>query len=199
MAALTDLASLAKEIDRHVTDANEHARYAVVSAIEAGVMLNRAKALAPHGQWNDWLRDNVSVAPRTAQAYMRLARVHPQLSHEEAQRVAELPLREAIKAVATPPVAPQRQRTDYIPRRSDRDRAVSQLNATATAIKTAIKCVEIGLLKPGVAAKARLALNKALAEIDRLEKCGELYADFPPPLDAAPTSAADYRALRGEA
>lgn len=199
MSALTDLAALAKEIDRHVADANENARNAVASAIEAGVMLNRAKSLVPHGQWNDWLLAHVAVAPRTAQAYMRLAKAHPHLPHEKRNAVADLPLREALAAIATPPTAPPRQQTQYPPHRSDRDRAVSQLRVTTNAIAAVARQVEMGMLKPQSVSKMRAAVERALAEIERLEACVEPDDCGSPAPDHAPTSAAAYRAMRGEA
>jgi hypothetical protein len=65
-------------------------------AIKAGELLIEAKRqYGKHGQWAQWLADNVDLAERTAQAYMRLAR----LPIEKRNAVADLPLREALSAI----------------------------------------------------------------------------------------------------
>ena len=48
-----------------------------VTAIASGPILNLAKEQVPHGQWNAWLAEIVTAAPRTAQADMRLASNEP--------------------------------------------------------------------------------------------------------------------------
>ena len=55
-------------------------REAVSAALDAGVLLTRAKALLPHGGWGEWL-DRVGLRPRTASTWMRLAKLG--LSAEE--------------------------------------------------------------------------------------------------------------------
>ena len=65
-------------------------------AMEAGRLLIEAKATVAHGRWDDWLKDHVSFSPRTAQLYMRLARA-TEGNPAKAQRVADLPLREAAR------------------------------------------------------------------------------------------------------
>ena len=103
---LPTLPDLAARIDAAVVEAEEHARSAVDAAVRAGRLLSEAKEQLPHGQWEQWIISNCAVAPRTAQAYMRLAARLAELPKEEAQRVADLPLRAAITAIATAPVAP---------------------------------------------------------------------------------------------
>jgi ParB family chromosome partitioning protein len=61
-----------------------------------------AKKSVPHGGWEAWVRDSCGFSERTAQGYMRLARLAP----EEAQRVALLSLRDALKALAEPKSEP---------------------------------------------------------------------------------------------
>jgi len=74
----------------------------VQHAINAGNMLTQAKDALPHGAWLPWLESNFDGAARTAQAYMRIARELPALPEGKAQRVADLPLREALKQLAEP-------------------------------------------------------------------------------------------------
>ena len=56
--------------------------------------------MLPHGQWLPWLEANCQVSGRSAQAYMRVARELPKLEGSKAQRVADLPLREAVRLLA---------------------------------------------------------------------------------------------------
>jgi hypothetical protein len=76
--------------------AQASARDAVVHAIRAGELLIAAKAGLPHGEFGAWLAANVSFSERTAQGYMRLARLEP----AKAQRVADLSLRVALRTLA---------------------------------------------------------------------------------------------------
>jgi hypothetical protein len=77
-------------------------RSAVSYAVEAGKLLMEAKKLVGHGNWESWVRECCGLSERTAQGYMRLARLDP----AKAQRVADLSLREALKALAEPKGSP---------------------------------------------------------------------------------------------
>jgi hypothetical protein len=69
---------------------------AVSNAIAAGELLLEAKTQVGHGEWLPWLAENCDISERTAQAYMRLARA----PLEKRNAVADLPLREALAAIA---------------------------------------------------------------------------------------------------
>jgi hypothetical protein len=69
-------------------------------AIRCGQLLAQAKEGLVHGQWLPWLNGHCNVSERTAQAYMRLALKCGDMDDEKAQRVADLPIREALRAVA---------------------------------------------------------------------------------------------------
>lgn len=64
-------------------------------AIEAGKLLIEAKQSLPHGEWEAWLRDHVTISPRTARRYMRIASSGLEIGH-----VADLGLTAAAKALA---------------------------------------------------------------------------------------------------
>jgi hypothetical protein len=51
------------------------ARFSAERAIEAGNLLIEAKATIGHGHWLPWLKQHVGVSERTAQGYMRIARL----------------------------------------------------------------------------------------------------------------------------
>jgi hypothetical protein len=88
--------NLIDEIHAAHADAEEALRGAVDYCIKAGNLLIEAKRLhGKHGQWSKWLTDNITFSDRTARAYMQLAR----LPEEKRQRVADLPLRDALSAI----------------------------------------------------------------------------------------------------
>lgn len=107
---LADLSQIAQQINLAVTAAETHAQQAVRSALRAGELLSQAKEQVPTGEWESWVANNCTVALRTAQAYMRLHKKLGVLPPDETQRVALLPLRQAMAAIATPPKPEARYR-----------------------------------------------------------------------------------------
>ncbi len=93
-----------REIAQRISNEHQACRNAAQSAVEhaicAGELLLEAKSKVPHGHWLSWLEGNCGIAERTAQAYMRLARELPKLEPGKAQRVADLPFRQALSAIA---------------------------------------------------------------------------------------------------
>jgi hypothetical protein len=100
MSEITTLNGLATGIREKHQAALSAAANAVSLAREAGELLIQAKAQVEHGQWAEWLKANVPFSERTAQGYMRLVRELPKLDDEKAQRVAVMPLRKALRAIA---------------------------------------------------------------------------------------------------
>lgn len=97
-----DLLALSTEANLEADRADECAREAVNHAVRAGALLLQAKTQIVHGGWCNWLAANWQRSERTAQAYMRLATELPRLDPEKAQRVADLSLRDALKAISAP-------------------------------------------------------------------------------------------------
>lgn len=87
-----DLGSLLREIVRAHHAVTRSMKSAVMFAIEAGEGLLRARAALPHGEFGRFCA-NLPIAQTTARGYMRLARLAP----EDRQRVADLPLRRALR------------------------------------------------------------------------------------------------------
>ena len=94
------LAHLATEILTELDAVRAAVETAAEHAIRVGHLLTKAKELNPHGDWLPWLEGNFGLSTRSAQAYMTLARRHAALDDPKAQRVAYLPLRDAMRAVA---------------------------------------------------------------------------------------------------
>ena len=51
---------------------NQYRRITVAFAVEIGRRLTEAKSLLSHGEWGDWLRDQVDFSQRTANNFMRV-------------------------------------------------------------------------------------------------------------------------------
>jgi len=83
-----------KEVVASLSRGLEHAR-------RAGELLNQAKGAVPHGQWAAWLGEYFVGSDRTARLYMRIAREWPKLDAETGNGVANLPLREAARRLAS--------------------------------------------------------------------------------------------------
>ena len=171
----THITELATRINSRVKMAETHARKALECALEIGALLIEAKALVPHGGWNDWITHNCVLASRTARSYVQLATVYPSLPEPERQRVAALPVREAVRAIATDPMAPARAASEAptcLPRDSqERNRLIKKFRATAGRLREATKFFDCGLdLKGAKVSVLRRALTDAIAELDRLQE-----------------------------
>ena len=96
MASGATLIGRIKETHRELTSAVSKG---VEKALQLGALLQEARAQVPHGQWTAWVEHNFEFTIRTAQAYMSLA-ARLKRDPSKAQRVALLPLREALEFLA---------------------------------------------------------------------------------------------------
>lgn len=116
------LENLVQRINEEHAAAETAINAALQHAVNAGRLLNEAKALVGHGEWRDWLLENFAGSERTAQGYMRVAGRLPELE-AKAQRVADLSLRQALGLLARPSgAAPERN--------ADTEDPASELAAT---------------------------------------------------------------------
>lgn len=98
-----ELPTLAQQINAAHARCEATAQTALQHALEAGRLLAQAKAAVDHGQWLPWLQSNCTVSIRAAQTYLRLHEHRDRLSN--AQRVAHLPVRDALRMIAAPRLA----------------------------------------------------------------------------------------------
>jgi hypothetical protein len=172
LASVATLGDLASEINIAVRDAQGHAQSAVAEAMKAGRMLLRAKECVQHGEWQSWIAANCEVAPRTAQAYTRLAGRVPALPAPEAQRVADLPLREAIRAIATRAEAPKTHSSARTIRAKDPDQAkqaVAALRKGVDALCNTARHIEDAVpISPRDVEALRASLAAAMDALDGL-------------------------------
>lgn len=90
---MNELALIASDIKQEHTLAVNSARTAIEHAHKAGELLTEAKKQVKHGQWGQWMKDNLPFSERTAQAYMRVSKT--QLS-------ADLSIDETLALMAKP-------------------------------------------------------------------------------------------------
>jgi hypothetical protein len=161
------LRGLADKINIAVDEAENCAKSAVQHALVAGKLLIQAKGYTPHGQWETWLQASCRVAPRTAQAYMRLHTQMQVLPAPEAQRVADLPLREAIKAISTPATAPKRVTDAWLRTRRDTgQRFAYAMRKCATGMRRVANDVEGNYAKRRQIEAAKKKLQAAIDQLD---------------------------------
>lgn len=171
----TDVATLdflAEQIKDSAHQTTKAANSAVEGALITGALLIEAKKQVPHGEWENWLTANCQLALSTARAYMGLSKKFLQLDDSNRQRVSDLPVREALKAIATDPTAPPKPayRSTYSPnrRRTDNEKTEAAFGKAASALKASSKLVSFGLKEKQVN-NLRKKLNDVLAELDGLE------------------------------
>jgi Protein of unknown function (DUF3102) len=93
------LADLAAAIRGHHAEIVRSLNSSLDHAYEAGQCLTAAKAALPHGEFGPWIADNCGFSRRTARLYMQVAERWEALTAKR-QRVANLPLREAVAALS---------------------------------------------------------------------------------------------------
>lgn len=103
----TALRTLAAQINEAHENACASVQAGLNSAREAGTWLRDVKRQLKHGEFQPWVAEHTRLNPRTAQGYMRLSREWPRLvAGDNAQRVAHLPLRDALALLAEPAADP---------------------------------------------------------------------------------------------
>ena len=91
----------AARINEEHSRAFEKAQDALNHARMAGELLIEAKGLLKHGEWGNWLAENVSFSESTAQNYMRLAKNWDRLV--KSPTVGDLGLRKALSLLSDVP------------------------------------------------------------------------------------------------
>lgn len=98
---IVSLPGLAAAINQEHENCNIAILDGLQHAIKAGELLHQAKAQIQHGQWLQWLKDNVSFSERTAQNYIRVFQRKNELIDKSAT-VADLSYKAAINLLTEP-------------------------------------------------------------------------------------------------
>jgi len=77
----TDLVALAARATAAHRAVGRQMRGALRSAVEAGEVLNEAKAQLPHGEWIRWVEQTAGIPRRTATHYRRIASKRANVAH----------------------------------------------------------------------------------------------------------------------
>ena len=101
MQPTINLVQIARDANREHDEVVASLSRGLEHARRAGELLNQAKGAVPHGQWAAWLGEHFVGSDRTARLYMRIAREWPKLDAETGNGVANLPLREAARRLAS--------------------------------------------------------------------------------------------------
>ena len=119
--------------------------------LRVGELLLRAKDVAGHGKWTDWLLSNTAISETAARGYMRMAEEYPNLDAEKRQRVADLPWREALKAIAKPREAdPAAITSPSASASSESDKRVKTLVTALAQCRTCRACKGPGRFRPRI-------------------------------------------------
>ena len=167
----SSISELATRISYRLQALEGHARKATEYAFEVGQLLIEAKKQVQHGEWANWLETDCNLAPRTARAYMQFARQFSALSDEKRQRVAELPIREALKAIITDPTPPVRYESTRRIRTEDERKKVKEVFVKArNQLTEAAREFEHGFpVKGNKVERLRKQLQAVLAQLDDLQ------------------------------
>ena len=171
------LDELALQIRTASSEALRHANEATDGALISGRLLIEAKSQVKHGEWDSWVTVNCKLAPRTARAYMQLSRNVELLDLRNRQRVAILPIREAMKAISTEPTAPQKKAGTSVraKKRTDAEKAVAIFSKAELALKASKKLIGMSLtVKSRQVTDLRQKLNEVLAKLNELEVSEEV-------------------------
>src|SRR5262249_46300946 len=93
-----DLATLAKQINAEYEGSKSALMSSCQRAIAAGKLLLRAKELAGHGNWIEWLAANTNVPERTAQRLMEIA-INEQKLLARAPNLSKMTMTGAIRLI----------------------------------------------------------------------------------------------------
>src|SRR5262245_36498432 len=103
VVAIAPSSKLAANINEQHKLARSCAEKAIDHAIRCGFLLLQAKGAVKHGEWVNWLKENIKFSERQAQNYMKIA----SLPIEKRNAVADMSLRKAIEHLAKPVAKPR--------------------------------------------------------------------------------------------
>lgn len=160
------LRAVAGAIAEAVREARQHAESSVHAAVRAGRLLIEAKAALPHGDWDQWLQSSVDLAPRTARAYMQLARRFAELTDSQRRQVVALPLRQAMGAITDDGKATPRP-PRHLPQRVDM--AVRhEFERAHRALRSVAGDVGLRAIKTDRIKRLRDKLQTVVEQLDRM-------------------------------
>ena len=157
-----------------VLDANNRSKS---GALVSGAALLKAKALVPHGEWDECLKKHFNASNRTAQRYMRVAREVADGSIDPHDYETLFRMEQAVASKRISGSEPQSHEDDDFDFDSDEDEALEDEPEAASSKqeekKTKAKRKEKKQVPPDLVQIAFDAIHKALMEVsgaDRAER-----------------------------
>ena len=164
----TALQPLAARINAAHDNACASVRAGLDYARQAGDALIEVKQRLTHGAFLPWVAEHTNLGARTAQGYMRLAREWPRLvASEDAQRVADLPLRAALALLAERPAA----------RATDPRLAAEQLSIEGVTLRGSLVALAHALEAPGLTLAEAAAIERRAGELETAVAMWKLEAE----------------------
>ena len=140
----------------------------LVYAIEVGRRLVEAKAILPHGEWGNWLKDKVDFSQSTANNLMKLYDEYGQSqlslfgAVSNSQTIGNLPYSKALQLIAIP----ENEREDFANEVDAEHISVKELKAAIEERNAAIKRAEEAERIAAETEKTQKALADAKAEAE---------------------------------
>ncbi|MGN1118266.1 MAG: DUF3102 domain-containing protein, partial [Acutalibacteraceae bacterium] len=139
---------------------------AVMYVIEIGKRLVEAKSALPHGEWNNWLENEVGFTQRTAQNYMQIFNEYSEQQYSffgvitNTKSISHLPYTKALKLLALP----ADERTEFVQNENVEEMSVKELNKAIRERNEARKEKEAAEARERELSEKLEAAEKARAE-----------------------------------
>src|SRR5215212_6139315 len=138
------LGGLAERINAEHRACETAVNSALTHAMNAGGMLEEAKASLPHGAFGPWLKENFAGSDRTARVYMRV-HSHREVLEAKRQTSATLSLDGALRALSAPKDGPRPERPATLEEMEARvEDALSKARAGALGIAESFDAIHRG-------------------------------------------------------
>lgn len=150
---------------------NQYRRITVAFAVEIGRRLVEAKALLPHGEWGDWLREQVDFSQRTANNFMRVFEEYGDQqitlfgAVSNSQTFANLSVSKALSLLALP----EDEREEFAETHNVEHMSTRQLNDALIAKLDAERARDKALAERDKAVRERIAAEKKAEELCDVE------------------------------
>jgi len=156
---------------------NQYRRITVAFAVEIGRRLTEAKSLLSHGEWGDWLREQVDFSQRTANNFMRIFEEYGDQqitlfgAVSNSQTFANLSVSKALSLLALP----EEEREEFAETHNVENMSTRDLNFAIRAKMEAEKARDAALeqvseLKKDLAAVDQQAVEAARREAEAHKK-----------------------------
>lgn len=167
---------IAAEIRSYDAQAKE---FMIKSAIEIGKRLTEAKELVQHGQWGQWLKDNVDYSQSTANNFMRVASEYAESSLE---RLGPISYTQAVALLSLP----ADEREDFAEQNNAADMSTRELQAAIKEKNELEERLKAEQTAREEEARKRTELEQQLAaEVQAKEDQEKVVADLQAAADAA--------------